>query len=128
MKHSERQLAEALVESLSSESVDDAQKAAKELVSMLADRNEIHRLSGVIRSIEQAWAKKFGAATLTIATAYPLKGDVRAQLEKLAKGAEIKEVVDPSLIGGAKLRIDERIIDGSIKGHLDQLEQAFTKA
>ena len=128
MKHSERQLAEALVESLSGESADDAKKAAKELVSMLADRNEIHRLSGVIRSIERAWAKKFGAATLTITTAYPLKSDVKAQLEKLAKGAEIKEVVDASLIGGAKLRIDERIIDGSIKGHLDQLEQAFTKA
>ena len=78
--------------------------------------------------MDAVWAKKFGAATIHVSTAYPLEKDVKTKLEKIAQGAEIQETVDKELIGGAKLRVDEKIIDGSVKGHLDQLAQAFANA
>ncbi|MED4086750.1 F0F1 ATP synthase subunit delta, partial [Halalkalibacterium halodurans] len=35
----------------------------------------------------------------------------------------IENIVDPSVIGGLKIRIGDRIYDGSIKGQLDVLHR-----
>ena len=125
MKRNEKQLAEVLVDQLADVSGKELEQAAADLVKLCAERNQLERVKGVMRAIDAVWAKKFGAATIHVTTAYPLEKSMRAKLEKIAQGAEIRENVDVDLIGGATLRIDEKIIDGSIKGHLDQLAQAF---
>ncbi|PJA45868.1 hypothetical protein CO174_01375 [Candidatus Uhrbacteria bacterium CG_4_9_14_3_um_filter_50_9] len=126
MKSSEKQLARALVEQLGELSTKDLEAAATNLIHELAARRQIHRLTVAMRLLDQAWAEKYGAATIKVTTAYPLKEAIRKKLKAVAQGAELKEHVDSSLIGGAILRIDERIIDGSIKGHLESLTRAFT--
>jgi F0F1-type ATP synthase delta subunit len=64
---------------------------------------------------------------LTIETAHPLTKTMKEMVVKMAAGAEIKEIIDPTLIGGAKIRIDERIMDGSLKGALEQLTVSLSK-
>ncbi|NQV89743.1 MAG: ATP synthase F1 subunit delta [Parcubacteria group bacterium] len=122
MKRSEKQLAEAFVLAVDGKSDGDVSQAAADLVALLVERKEVHRLRGVIDAIEQVWAQRYGAATISVTTAHPLSDALRKKLQAVAKGAEIRESVDPEIIGGARLRIDEQIIDGSIKGHLEQLE------
>ena len=50
-------------------------------------------------------------------------GLTRALEARTGKHIEIQEEVDPSLIGGAVLRIGDTIIDGSVAGHLRRLRQ-----
>jgi F-type H+-transporting ATPase subunit delta len=126
MKSSEKTFARALVEQLGALEAKDLADVATALVSELARRKETYRVRSVIRALDQAWAEAYGAGTIKITTAYPLNESIKKKLEAVAKGAELKEEVDPSVIGGATLRIDERIIDGSIKGHLKSLTHAFT--
>jgi F-type H+-transporting ATPase subunit delta len=128
MKRSEKQLAEAFVLAVEGKSDSDVTQAASDLMDLLIERKEVHRIRGVIDAIEQVWAQRYGAATISVTTAHPLTAALRKKLEEVAKGAEIKESVDPEIIGGAKLRIDEQIIDGSIKGHLEQLEAKLQSA
>lgn len=126
MKKNEKQLAYAFVTSLDGATKPQVENAATELVAILASRNETHRMIGVIEAIETVWRELYGAATMTIQTAHPLTAGLRKKLEALAPGAEIREKVRPEIIGGAKLRIDETIIDGSIEGHLARLKRVFT--
>lgn len=121
MKSSEKQLAWTIVETLEGTSKETLEQTAKAVIDLLASRNELNRLKGLIEAIEQVWIQKFGAATITIETPYPLSVALRKKLETLAQGAQLKEQVRPELIGGARLRVDETIIDGSIQGHLLQL-------
>ncbi|TAL51280.1 hypothetical protein EPN81_00415 [Patescibacteria group bacterium] len=128
MKRNEKQLARAFVTSLEEATRPQVEAAAAELITLLAQRNEIHRVKGVIEAIEPVWQEVYGAATVKIETAHPLTAALRKKLEALAPGAEIQEMVRPEIIGGAKLRMDETIIDGSIEGHLSDLNQALRNA
>ena len=127
MNVSPKQLARLFVESVEDASPKHLEEAATELIAWLHTRGELKKLKDVIRSIDQIWKEKHGLSTLTIQTAHPLTKLMTDTLTKLAAGAEIREVVDPSLIGGAKLRIDERIIDGSLKGALEQLTVSLSR-
>lgn len=126
MKRTEKQLARVLVHSLDGATKPQVESTAAELVHLLASRGETHRVRRVIEAIESAWREKYGAATVTIETAYELSASLRKKVEALAPGAQIREKVRPEIIGGARLRIDETIIDGSIEGHLARLKTEFT--
>lgn len=128
MKSSEKQLAWTIVETLEGASSETLQQTMKTVIDLLVSRNELHRLKGLIEAIEQVWIQKFGAATITIETPYSLSSALRQKLKLLAQGAELKEQIQPELIGGARLRVDETIIDGSIQGHLLQLAHVFRNA
>ncbi|MBI4591847.1 F0F1 ATP synthase subunit delta [Candidatus Uhrbacteria bacterium] len=128
MKRNEKQLARAFVTALEGATRLQVDGAATELVALLASRNEVHRVKSVIEAIETVWRETYGAGTVKIETAHPLTAALRKKLEALAPGAQIKENVRTEIIGGAKLRIDETIIDGSIEGHLAHLNQALRNA
>ncbi len=128
MKSSEKQLAWTLVDTLKEASKEDIEQTAKSVIHLLASRNELNRLKGLVEAIEQVWIQKYGAATITVGTPYPLSAALRKKLETIAQGVELKEQVRPELIGGTRLRVDETIIDGSIQGHLSQLAHVFRNA
>ena len=128
MKGSEKILANAFVETAESLDGNGLKQAATDLIELLASRKELHRVHALIDAIESVWAERYGASTITIETAYPLTEAIRKQLSEIAKGAEIKESVDRKIIGGARLRVDETIIDGSIQGHLNQLGRTLQEA
>ncbi|MBI5793824.1 F0F1 ATP synthase subunit delta [Candidatus Uhrbacteria bacterium] len=125
MKKNENKLARALVKSLEGADDKTVKSVAKDLIHELASIRETHRVRGLLDAIEGAWRERHGAATITIATAFPLSTALRKKLERIAEGAELREQVVPELIGGARLRVDEKIIEGSISGQLEQLSRAF---
>lgn len=125
MPANEKQLARRFIDALDGATAQQAQEAAASLVAMLAARKEAHRVTGVIQAVEDAWRERYGAATVTIDTAHPLTGALKKRLEATAPGAEIRERVRPEIIGGARLRIDDLILDGSIQGRLTQLKRAL---
>lgn len=74
--------------------------------------------------------KKIQAQTPIIEVASPY-GLSSTQKDKLQKGLTkkygsellIKEIIDPSLVAGLRIRINDREYDGSIKGQLTKLHQ-----
>ena len=46
-------------------------------------------------------------------------------LQKIAPGADFIERIDPRIIAGAIVRIDDKKIDGSIAGSLRRLKQSL---
>jgi len=74
-----------------------------------------------------------GAQRLTLTAARPLDraeyGKLVERLERLyGKKFEVKEVVDPQLIGGLRIVMGDRRIDASISGRLDSLARELSNA
>ncbi|MBU0646130.1 F0F1 ATP synthase subunit delta [Patescibacteria group bacterium] len=125
MKLTSKQLAQMLVAACANKSGDQLEETMKEFVAFLAQRQELFRTREIIRQLDAVWREIYGAANVTIETAYPLTDDLRQQLVQMLRGADLKEKLDPELIGGAKLRIDDRLLDGSVMGKLMALKKTL---
>ncbi len=128
MKLESRQLAQIFVNLTEEMDGADLNRAAQAFVELLADRKELYRYRDIIRAIDSVWKQKHGAANITIASAHPLSKSAKEVLLKKAQGATITEEVEKDLIGGAKIRIDDKIIDGSLAGFLGKLKHRLSEA
>ncbi len=126
MHVSPKKLARLFVDSVENASPEQLEQASAELVSWLHARGEMKKVRFVAQAIERVWKDKYGLSMLTITTAHPLTEPMQKAVHKLAFGADVRTQTDPSLIGGAKLRIDDRIIDGTLKGALEQLNASLS--
>ncbi len=46
-------------------------------------------------------------------------------LEKLGKGASLTFRVDPTILGGLKIRVGDRVVDGSVAGRLESMRRTL---
>ncbi len=94
-------------------------------ITLMAEQKNLGMLREVAEAIECVWKERYGAATITIESAHPLTVALKKKLNTLSYGAELKECINESFIGGARVRIDDRMIDGSIVGYLSQLKHLW---
>lgn len=98
-------------------------------LELLLERNRIDILESLIDKVQDLAYEERNVASAKVYTVKPLSGDVKAELattfaKKVGKSELIIDnIVDSELIGGIKIRIGNRIFDGSIKGQLDRLER-----
>jgi len=64
----------------------------------------------------------------TAITAVPMDGKAEEKLKiilsnKLGKNVELKNLVDKDLIGGVMLKVENRIMDGTVRGQLESMEK-----
>ena len=69
-------------------------------------------------------------ARVEVATAKPLSPEDKARLTEhlaavLGKQVEIEERVEPELLGGVRLELDGKVIDGTLRAKLAQLRTAL---
>ncbi len=122
MKWNPKQLARAYVEATDGKSKKDVEASAAAFVKFLADHHELPKWRDVARSIDAVWKEKYGVANVRVVSAHPLSAATRKALEKAVSGASVEETVDEQLIGGAKIQIDDRVLDASISGYLASLK------
>ena len=99
----------------------------KGVVEFLVEKNAMHLWREVAKEIERQWKDTFGASTVAVESAYPLDSDTTKQIEALAKGADIHTNINPELIGGIKIQIDDTVIDSTVSGKLAKMKQAFER-
>ncbi|HEC14734.1 MAG TPA: F0F1 ATP synthase subunit delta [Rhodospirillales bacterium] len=98
----------------------------RNLLRILMENRRMGLLPQILESYEvyRAGEERSGLAKVT--SARPLSGDQEKALREalgrsLGHGVELECVVDETLIGGAVIRIGDRVIDGSALGGLEQL-------
>lgn len=120
-----KQLAEAIAKAAEGKSKAETATLMKEAVAILAEHSSIGRWRELETAIHKAWANIYGASSITVVSAHPLTSAARAELEQRGAGADLTEVIDNRLIGGAIVRVDNTRIDGSVTGMLMRLKQAM---
>ncbi|TVQ70268.1 MAG: ATP synthase F1 subunit delta [Balneolaceae bacterium] len=111
----------------------DLSEISRSLVRLILEKRREDQLPGITHLFGQLYKKEQGLQDIEVLVA---KRPGSEQTELLKKALEKKtggKVLlsfreDPSLKGGMAIRIDDTVIDGTVKHKLQQLEASFQKA
>lgn len=120
-----KKLADAVVAAAEGKTPAQVKSLMKDVVQLLHEERMLGKWRVLERSLEHAWAARYGVAKVTVVSAHPLSAAVHEALEQHAKGADVEEIVDDRLIAGAIVRMDNTRIDGSVTGALMRLKNAM---
>jgi F-type H+-transporting ATPase subunit delta len=105
-------------------------KQLRNLIAVLITHNRIGQVVEVAAAYRKIQQQRQGISQAEIVTARALNEEERATLEvgaaKLAGGkVEASFRLDPTVLGGAVVRIGSTVYDGSVKGRLERLKEAL---
>jgi F-type H+-transporting ATPase subunit delta len=129
MKFSARNYAEALYEVLAV--TPDAEVVIERFVQVLARNRHLGRLKAVVAEFEKVYNRHNHTVRADITVARPIdeteKNHIASALKKATgQSVEIHTAVDPGIIGGVIIRLDDTLIDGSLKNQLTHLYTQLT--
>lgn len=107
------------------------QRPVRNLIAVLIDHRRLSFLPRIVEQFEKELDARLGFANAQISSARELgpneKGALEAQIEKTTgKKVRASYGLDPSLLGGAVVRVGSTIYDGSVKGQLEKIKEAIS--
>jgi F-type H+-transporting ATPase subunit delta len=105
----------------------------KKFLGLVAAQRRVSALPSMIAAYEALSAAFRGVVAAQVTTAIALtpdqaKGLAAALRHALGKDPEVEAKVDPSILGGVKVRVGSRLYDASLKSKLDSLKFALKRA
>jgi F-type H+-transporting ATPase subunit delta len=99
-------------------------------IKVILRKGRESQLEGIAHGFRNLYRQHHGIEEAIITSAQPLteaqKEDIRTKLKGVTGNAiEIKEIIDPSIIGGVKIRVGDRQYNGSLAYQLEQLKRQF---
>lgn len=127
MKISPKQYAISLYEATKGASKDEAEKLIESFVKVLRFNNDLSKEKRIIEEYYAHCRKQKGIAKLRVRSSEKLSPAIVSGIVKHFAGqVEIEEEIDPGLIGGIAIEInDDTLIDGSVKKKLQDLKEAI---
>jgi len=104
-------------------------KGVRSLLYLLADRHRFGSLQAIVTEFVEMANREQGVVVADVTTAIPLdekrQQEVAERLKRVAgaKQVELRNHVDPAIIGGIIARIGDELYDGSIRTRLAQLAE-----
>ncbi len=123
MKTNVKQLARGLVAEIEARGASHLDDVTGAFVMYLAKRHELSLWREVVRALDAVWKEKFGVANVSVVSAFALPREVKETLEETFAGVSVTSRIEESVLGGASVRIDDRVIDGTIRARLQSLKQ-----
>lgn len=102
------------------------------LMQLLVEKGREDILSAVVRQYSELRDERLGIVEARVRTAMPMEfdetEDLRKALEaKTGKKVRLRIEVEPELIGGAVVRIGDRVYDGSVQHQLESLRDQLAE-
>lgn len=99
---------------------------------LLIDKGRISQLYNKIKEMGKIYLENHNTVIATVKTVIPLEDDEKEDLtEKLTKKFNkevlIKEEIDPNIIGGVYVEINNVVIDGTVKSKLSEMRKIMLK-
>lgn len=106
---------------------------ALSIVTLMVERGMTDDIGELKRAYSEIAQRESGVIAATVTTAIPLDDRLRELLtEKLAAAAghpiSLRERVDESIIGGIRISMAGKVLDGSVSTQLDNVRLALSKA
>jgi F-type H+-transporting ATPase subunit delta len=103
-----------------------ASKIIRNFLFVIADHQRTHLLPEIVTAFQEVLRQRQGVAEAEVSSAVELseaqKKEMAGKLASLTgKKVETKYLLDPTLLGGAVVRIGDTIYDGSLRGQLNEL-------
>ncbi|WP_461215536.1 ATP synthase F1 subunit delta [Lacticaseibacillus sp. GG6-2] len=105
----------------------DASELVANLVQVSFEYGRIAAMPAIIADFDRRYVDSIGQLDATVTTAVPLSDAQQAALSQAiaqrfgANSVQLNPTVDPSVIGGVKIRTRAAVIDGTVKTRLSKL-------
>jgi len=133
MKISPKQYARGLYEVVAEmESEDDIRVAVKNFVRVVARGRQISKLNKIIREFNAIWNKEKGIVEGELISARKISEETMEFLNNYivkllnVKNVKLDNKIDGNILGGFVARLDNVVIDGSVKSQLNKLKNKLT--
>ena len=108
-------------------------REVRNFVAVIIGHQRLEELNEILREYTVLADQQSGMAEAEIVTARPLDEQDRVELEQQVArlaGSRVRTTysINPSLLGGAVVKIGSTVHDGSLRAQLDQLKQTLTAA
>ncbi|MFK7855099.1 MAG: F0F1 ATP synthase subunit delta [Granulosicoccus sp.] len=115
-----------MIEAVAGDEMDDQ---SRNFVRLLSENNRVALLPDIFGIYESLRAEAEGEIEATVTSAFELTDQQRDSItnalsKRLDRKVRIVNVVDTDLIGGAIIRAGDLVIDGSLKGRVENMERA----
>ncbi len=110
--------------------VADADRAVERLVRALHAKNRGGMLERILSEYRKLLLKRNASLEMEVRSAVPLPDELQRTIRQKVgapKEAVLKETVDPSLIGGVKVKYNDTLFDTSLRHRLKSLEQSLLR-
>ncbi|MEN8884920.1 MAG: ATP synthase F1 subunit delta [Winogradskyella sp.] len=109
----------------------EANVTTTNLIDTLISNKRLALLNDVAASYTQLYDQMRGTQVATVTTAVALTDDLKAKVlakvkELTGKDAEVKSIIDESILGGFILRVGDIQYNASISNKLNKLKREFT--
>ncbi|HBI18847.1 MULTISPECIES: F0F1 ATP synthase subunit delta [unclassified Brevundimonas] len=109
------------------------EKNTVNFLGLLAQNGRARDLGAVVAGFERLYAKHAGIVAAEVVSAQPLDAKQLAAIKtalnaSLGKAPELTTRVDPSILGGLKVKVGSKLFDASLKTKLDQMKFALKRA
>jgi F-type H+-transporting ATPase subunit delta len=110
---------------------DGISRQVRNLIAVLIDHRRTHFLQPIITQLEKELDQRRGFADAEVTSARSMgdaeRREFETQIAKLTgKKVRARYAQDPSLLGGATVRVGSTIYDGSVRGQLERIKEAIS--
>lgn len=125
------QKADILIDTYGKLTAEQASQALANFTKQLAEHDRLALLPEIHARYSKLKSQELKQVDAYVTSAYPLTEAQSKQLQErlaISTGSIIilHESVDPSLIGGATIKVSDKFTDGSVRGKLKQLKTQLT--
>ena len=97
-------------------------------IKLLTERGRAKEIISCLDEFEKLWYEQSGIVIAEAVSAVPLSNDQISRLHfnleaKTQRSVELRTKVDPSLIGGIKVTLNGKLIDGTVVGRLKKIKE-----
>ena len=110
---------------------DTSSTAVNNIITVLAESHKLPLLPAIAQIFASYAARDSQTETIEVCSAVELDAATKEKLvqvlaQRLQKKIEVDYQIDASLIGGATIRTEQWVLDGSIKNQLQELRKQLT--
>jgi F-type H+-transporting ATPase subunit delta len=110
--------------------LDGASDTARNLARLLIERRRMGMLPGILSHYDVLADREAGVVRAEVTAAIAVDARLEKEIsdalaKKIGKSVETTVLSDPSIVGGLVIRIGDRVIDDSVRTHLQQLQAAL---
>lgn len=103
---------------------------AKNLLQLLAENDRLQALPEIAAQFAALKSQAENTVKVTLVSATPVDGALASQVtqalqQKLGRSVELQCEIDESILGGAIIRAEDMVIDGSVRTRLQRLAEAL---
>lgn len=108
-----------------------ARRKVVDFICLLLRRERINHFEGIAAEVERFYRRKNGIRGIIVKSSVALTNDERRRLREVLTRkfgrVEIREIVDPSILGGLIVHFGDEVIDESIRSRMKMLRELMIR-